>query len=259
MDLLGKIRETARGMGITDLSVAAAAAWDTDPLVKSRIEECARPRSILTTAKSVVVIGVPIQKAILDTAPSIYYHCLYDTVNAFLDHAGERIALELGIAGYDAIYVPRDGYHGISGLKADPSAFFSHRHAAYLAGMGTFGYSNMILTPGHGPRIRFTSVITSAELPSAHPMGRELCIKCRKCTKACPGEAVGNGMYPSAITLKDRCTEVSAKLALKGISPCGRCIAVCPVGSDSGAGTSSDSARENIRKYLKPPKTQDII
>lgn len=250
-DLMGRIKDVARAMGITDVSVADASAWDTDPLVSSRIAVPGRPLSILPTAKSVIVIGVPLQKAILATAPSIYYKSLYDTVNILLDQAGERIALELGAEGFDAVYVPRDGYHGLAGLKMYQSAFFSHRHAAYLAGMGTFGINNAILTPDHGPRMRFTSIITSAELPSGGPMKRELCIKCRKCTKACPGEAIGDKPYPESVVRKERCLEVSAELAAKGISPCGRCIAVCPVGRDNSDPVPTDAAIAEIRKYVK--------
>lgn len=251
MDTFERIAEVARGMGIIDISVASASAWDSNPLVSSRIGSSSRPAALMDSAKSVIVIGIPIQKAIIDTAPSIYYHSLYDTVNAMLDHAGERIALELGILGHDAVYVPRDGYHGIKGLQNDPSAFFSHRHAAYLAGMGTFGYNNMILTEKYGPRIRFTSIITSAELTPKKPMSKELCVKCKKCTKACPGEALGNLPYPNAITLKEKCVAVSTELAAKGISPCGRCIAICPVGKDYGSGLPSEEAKANIRKYVK--------
>lgn len=251
MEMMERIREVARGMGICDVSVAAASAWDTDPLVSSRIAHPGRPRSIIPEAKSVVVLAVPMQKAIVDTAPSIYYKSLYDTVNLLLDQAGERLALELGMAGHEAVFVPRDGYHGLVGLRKSPTAFFSHRHAAYLAGFGTFGYNNAILTEKYGPRVRFTSVITSAELPCASPMTRQLCIKCKKCTKACPGEAIGSEIYPLSIVKKDQCTAVSAKLAENGISPCGRCIAVCPVGRDYGDSVPNDAAKALIRSYTK--------
>ena len=37
---------------------------------------------------------------------------------------------------------------------------FSHRHAATRAGLGEFGYNNIVLTPQFGPRQRFNSIIT---------------------------------------------------------------------------------------------------
>ena len=126
---------------------------------------------------------------VLDTAPSILYNHLYNTVNTMLDQAAERIALELISMGHHAVAIPRDGYLGLAGLRGDPSAFFSHRHAAYLAGMGTFGYNNMLLTERYGPRIRLASIVTSAELPSGSPMDRQLCTGCRRCVRECPANA----------------------------------------------------------------------
>ena len=99
--------DTARGMGIIDISAAPADGWDTDPLVSSRIGKGHRPKDIMPNARSVVVIGVPVQKSIVDTAPSIYYNHLYSVVNGLLDQASERIALELNALGHRAIYAGR--------------------------------------------------------------------------------------------------------------------------------------------------------
>ncbi len=250
-ELYDKIKILARSLGIVDIGIADAKLWNTDPLVSSRIKTTGRPESILPTAKSVIVIGIPIQRAIIETAPSISYANAYKNVNTMLDQITERISLELNILGYDSIYIPRDGYHGIEGLKDSPSAFFSHRHAAYLAGLGTFGMNNVILTKKYGPRIRFSSVITTAELPSDSPMTEELCIKCKKCTKVCPVSAVSDQMYPSKITKKELCIDFAAELAKKGISPCGACIRVCPVGLDRDSPIPTDEAKELIRSYVK--------
>ena len=253
IELLESVRVIARGMGVVDVSVASADSWETDGLVSGIVGEGHRPKDIMPDARSVIVIGVPVQRTIVDTAPSIYYNHLYGVVNALLDQVSERIALELNIRGHRAIYVPRDGYHGIAGLRDIPKSFFSHRHAAYLAGMGTFGWNNMVLTERYGPRIRFSSVITSAELPSSEPLGRELCVRCGRCTRECPASAVADGDYPDHITLKTLCVDKSAELAQVGRSPCGRCIAVCPVGADRGP-SPTDKAVETIRRYGKPPK-----
>lgn len=244
------IRGLARDLGIVDIGVADPVSWDTDPLVSSRIRVGNRPRDIMPGCRSVIVIGIPVQPTILETAPSIYYNHLYNVVNSALDQAAERIALELGIMGHNAVYVPRDGYHGLVGLKERQDAFFSHRHAAYLAGLGTFGYSNMLLTERYGPRIRFASVVTDAVLPLGKPMGGNLCIGCGKCTKECPASALGNAHYPGRITDKRACVSNSEVLAAKGISPCGRCIAVCPVGDDVVDGPTAEGIRA-IRSYIK--------
>lgn len=248
--LMERIASICRDMGIVDVGVADPTLWDTDPLASSRTPKGGRPLSIMPDARSVIVIGIPVQTTVLDTAPSIYYNHLYSVVNDMLDHAAERIALELMTLGHRAVYVPRDGYFGIAGLRKDPTAFFSHRHSAYLAGMGTFGYSGMLLTPAYGPRIRFTSIISNADIPCGTPMESQLCTSCGRCTKMCPAGAVPDTIYPQGLTDKKACVEMHAQLGEKGTTPCGRCIAVCPIGRDRGPAPTREAV-ELIRGYAK--------
>jgi epoxyqueuosine reductase len=119
-----------------------------------------RPGAIYPGTNTVIVIGIPVSLPVLETSPSIFYHELYKTINTMLDQSSYRISIMLNRLGYPSIALPRDGYGSISVLKENPVAFFSHRHAAYLAGLGNFGVNNMILTPGYGPRVRFTSIFT---------------------------------------------------------------------------------------------------
>ncbi len=249
--LLDRVVDVAAGIGIFDVGVADPSMWGTDPLVSSRVGDGHRPRDIMPDCRSVIVLGVPVQRTILDTAPSIYYNHLYGVVNNLLDQAAERVALELCHLGFRSVYVPRDGYHGRAGLHQRQDSFFSHRHAAYLAGMGTFGWNNMLLTEAYGPRIRLVSVITEADLPKGEPMGKDLCIGCGRCTRQCPASAVAGRSYPEGVTDKPACVGYVDVLAPQGISPCGRCIAVCPVGNDGVRGPT-DSAVESIRSYRKP-------
>ena len=65
------------------------------------------PQSIYPEAKTVIVIGLPVQLPIVETAPSIYYHELYRTVNAALDAKAYDISNFLTRKGYPSIYLPR--------------------------------------------------------------------------------------------------------------------------------------------------------
>ncbi len=230
-DLLRAIRMRCKKMEIPLLGVASVERWK-DPPFQPWMPEEFYPQSIFSQAKSVIVIGLPVSLPVLESAPSIYYRELYNTVNSLLDQYTYRLANFLSEKGHPSVFVPRDGYFGIKALLKNPVAFFSHRHAALLAGLGNFGTNNMLLTPQFGPRVRFGSVFTAAELSSDPLMKEELCTRCMRCVKMCPVKALDEKDYPQGLTDKKSCTGRSAELNSRGISPCGICIKVCPVGED---------------------------
>ena len=120
------------------VGVASVERWETPPFEPWMPKEF-YPQSIYPEAKSVVVIGLPISLPVLETSPSIWYQELYKTVNILLDQYTYRLSNYLSERGYPSVFVPRDGYTNIEALLKNPVAFFSHRHAAYLAGLGSFG------------------------------------------------------------------------------------------------------------------------
>lgn len=190
------------------------------------------PQSIYPDAKTVIVIGIPVQLPIIETAPSIYYHELYKTVNNALDMKSYELSSFLTEKGYPSIYVPRDCYGDIDVLLEKPCAFFSHKHAAYLAGLGSFGQNNVLLTPEYGPRVRFASIFTTARIEGDPIKTDDLCIKCMACVKECPANAIKEkGNFPPPVD-KISCAQRSKKLRKEYRSPCGICIKVCPVGED---------------------------
>ena len=218
-------------MDIPLVGFASAQSWDI-PRFEPWVPGEFRPEALWPEVKTVIVIGIPVSLPIVETAPSIWYHELYRTVNTLLDTRAFRIATFLNAKGIPSISLPRDGYGSIGVLKEKPVAFFSHRHAAYLAGLGTFGVNNMLLTPQFGPRVRFTSIFTTAEIAPGPVMEEELCIQCMRCVDVCPVRAIPGGDYPEGITDKITCATRSEALLKRFISPCGLCIKVCPVGED---------------------------
>lgn len=190
------------------------------------------PQSIYPEAKTVIVIGLPVSLPIVETAPSIYYHELYKTVNTALDSKAYELSNFLIFNGYPSIYLPRDAYGDIDIILEKPFAFFSHKHAAYLAGLGSFGQNNVLLTTGFGPRIRFTSVFTTAEMEGDPIKTDDLCTRCLACFNECPVNAIKReGDFPPPVD-KITCAQRSKTLREEYRSPCGICIKVCPVGED---------------------------
>jgi len=250
-DLLKK----CKSLEIPLLGFAPIERWNNPPdelpnKLSPGIPEEFKPQSIYPETKTVIVIGLPVSLPIVETAPSIYYMELYKTVNSMLDIKACEIANFLNEKGHSSIYVPRDGYGDIKILIEKPFAFFSHKHAAFLAGLGSFGHNNVLLTPEFGPRVRFTSIFTSAKITPDPIKIKDICIHCLLCVKNCPVGAIPKtGKFPPPLD-KKRCAIRSAKLRDEYRSPCGICIKVCPVGR-----TENFSA-ELICRYIQ--KMRDL-
>lgn len=230
-ELKQKIRAKCREMDIPLFGCADVTRWE-DPSQNPDMPEEFYPRSVWPEAVSVVVIGLPVHLPALETSPSIWYREEYKTVNSLLDQYTYRLAEFLNRHGHPSVSVPRDGYGHVSVLEENPFAFFSHRHAAYFAGLGNFGVNNMLLTPQYGPRVRFGSVFTAAPLPPDPVMKEALCTRCMNCVNECPVHALNEMDYPDGLTEKETCAGYSQRLAKRYRAPCGICIKVCPVGED---------------------------
>jgi len=230
-DLKRALLKRCESMDIPLVGVASVELWNSPPFLPWMPEEF-YPQSIYPEARSVIVIGLPIPLPVLETSPSIYYRELYNTVNSLLDQYTYRLANFLTDKGYPSVFVPRDAYGNIEVLLQNPVAFFSHRHAALLAGLGTFGVNNTVLTPEYGPRVRFGSILSTAELPQDPMLETQLCTRCMRCVKMCPANALNKEDYPERLTDKKACSAYSAELNKRYISPCGICIKVCPIGKD---------------------------
>lgn len=256
------IADKCQDLGIPILGFAPIERWENPPkelpqTISNWIPREFWPQSIYPEAKTVMVIGLPVQLPIVETAPSIYYHELYKTVNTLLDEKAYEISNFLTEKGYPSIYIPRDGYGDIEVLLKEPLAFFSHKHAAFLAGLGSFGLNNILLTPEFGPRVRFTSIFTTAKIEGDPISGEDLCTRCLSCSINCPVEAIeseysDHNDFPPTID-KIKCATRSKKLRKEYRSPCGICIKVCPVGRDREVFERKKTAmytyRDGFEKY----------
>jgi epoxyqueuosine reductase QueG len=114
---------------------------------------------------------------------------------------------------YDAIYFPSTSIGPVKTSVArnwrevwDRSPFrsspgpFSHRHAATRAGLGEFGLNNLVLTRQFGPRQRFNSIVTDADLIPDPLIEKPICLRerCRLCLNAC---------FMRAVVLRDDVTK----------------------------------------------------
>jgi epoxyqueuosine reductase len=194
------------------------------------------------------VMGIRLLDSLVDmledrsdrTGAALYRHDSYDVVNAALDLMALRIADTVQREGYQALPVPaskRASDEKIAGI-------FSQKLAAHLAGLGWIGKSCLLVTPDHGPRVRWITVLTDAPLvPTGRPMEAR-CGKCTECVDICPVHAFSGRAFHEDEPREARfdaaaCDRYFKELeAGNGPVVCGLCLFVCPHGRKKKTGTT---------------------
>lgn len=192
-----------------------------------------RPKAIFPQARTVIVIGMSMPLPIVETTPSALHQEIYTTTNRQLDDLAVELTRYLNRMGYASFPFTRDTYTSMRALREQDLAAFGHVPAAKYAGLGTIGMNHCLLTPEFGPRVRFVSVFTEAEVPVDPMQSKELCIKCGTCAECCPKDAITPredrviGDYDSTA-----CLAMHEELVRQRCYPCGICTKVCPIGKD---------------------------
>jgi epoxyqueuosine reductase QueG len=208
--------------------VAPVERFDPMPPLFDAAPRGQHPRDFIPEARSVISIAMPILNPVLD-APAVladrelemvpahvkyeYLEALYDEVghtvhDYMLEFIAQVVGQHLLAHGFDAMIFPTTGLHPQVPDMSDAEIWekhspfryssgpFSHRHAATRAGLGEFGYNNLVLTREFGPRQRFNSIVTDAELVPDPLLAEPVCLRdsCRLCLNAC---------IMSCVTLRD--------------------------------------------------------
>lgn len=218
------------------------------------------PCDFVTKAKTVITFGVAIlnsalhwEKHLIDSEivppenrkdillKLLYCESGYQKVNNLLDILALRTANFLERQGYLSLFFPATyNSETLEFMRARiPSFFglFSQRHAAVMAGLGEFGLNNLVVTPEFGPRIRFNSVITEAELIPNDLVTQKVCLgeDCALCIRNCPGAISLRPNFDSKEIWYSPPSNTDIKECSFKFQPThycfGRCIKVCPVGS----------------------------
>ena len=231
----------ARSLGTEIYAVASAARYE------ELFPRKPPPSKFVDGAKSVIVVGLPFSREIMDTVaePGLAEIHQSGAELAAMDSLGSsrppagaeryylgsedimlthevsmiayRLARKLHRDGHRAFYVPE--------VETEPrfkTAPFYFLPAMYVAGLGQLGMNCSIITREWGPRFRVTAVITDLELPAGEPMGERRfpdCTTCRECVKCCPSRSL-NGKYWKNVY---RCASYGC---------CATCLSVCPIGAD---------------------------
>lgn len=196
------------------------------------------PEDLLDGYQFALSIAVTLPAAVfeqIEDAPTPLYAQVYNNANLLLDQIALRLCSYLEGGGYAALPIP-------ASLPLDMERFSSNLSAkavANAAGLGWQGKSLLIVTPEHGPRVRFATVLTDMPLSADRPL-KNRCGSCCACTEACPAGAIRNVNtdfhYSSREEALDfqKCADKLVKefMLLPRVEKpiCGFCIKVCPWG-----------------------------
>jgi len=196
--LSDKVRSLAIDAGADMVGFAPVERFANGP-------EKTRPNYYMPKAQSVVVAGIGFPRSIGEVwgtfaeegaLPGPYMWFGFAYLNWELSRVALKVAKMLESHGYRSLPIPPahtlvqyryyEHFDGWNRYLGD----FSHKHAALAAGLGTFGWSNLFLTPAYGARQRFISVITEAPLEPGELMaGEKLCqpnLCAYTCVETCP-------------------------------------------------------------------------
>ena len=155
----------------------------------------AMPQDILPTARSVISYFVPFLPEVgasnIDGLhPSQTWAWAYRTSNTMFAHINDRMVEHLRQAGYEAQIPGSFASMDMQLLKSN----WSQRHVAWVAGLGTFGLNNMLITQ-QGCLGRLGSFVTSLPLEATPRPQKERCLakrglSCEVCVRRCPTGAL---------------------------------------------------------------------
>ncbi len=181
---------------------------------------------ILDGAKGVIVYFIPFSSDVVRSnveglRPSRLWAEAYVKTNEAIERLNRYISKKLEAMGFKCSTIkPTHNFD-----ERTLTSFWSHKHVAYLSGLGTFGHHTMIITE-RGCCGRLGSLVTTAEFCEREPMKEGLCNKCFECVERCPFGALSKDGLD-----KRRCYEVlmkNSKIYGFFADVCGKCACGVP-------------------------------
>jgi epoxyqueuosine reductase QueG len=193
------------------------------------------PCDILPDAKSIIIYFIPFEVNIVKTningpMASTEWAMAYIKTNNLIRIINENIIKLMHQNGYKAATISAMNPFDVKKLVST----WSHRHIAYIAGMGTFGINNMLITK-NGCCGRFGSIAINYELNEYKQIGeiKEKCLNklygnCGVCQSNCILKCYDNNSFD-----RQKCYEQclkNKKLHKKygHADVCGKCLVNLP-------------------------------
>jgi epoxyqueuosine reductase QueG len=209
-----------------------------DPLFE-QFKEIVRPTHVtppelLPGAKSVVAYFLPFSKTLHEENFEAEVHCsrswavAYVETNQLIADINDHLKVQLELKGYRAALIPPTRNFDEETLMSD----WSHRHVAYAAGIGRFGFHNLLITE-KGCTGRLGSMVTDLALEPSRRPEEEFCLQkagteCLKCVERCQYDALFADAYDRHACYRQCLANDRYHDDLDLTDACGKCSAMVP-------------------------------
>ncbi len=194
----------------------------------------AMPTDILPGAESVIVFFLPFQQWLGRENDQAGFHAArgwaasYLATNELIQTINAHLRSRIEDAGYQAAVTPAT--HNFDERKL--ISRWSHKHLAYIAGLGTFGCNHLLITAS-GCCGRLGSLVTSMPLPPTPRPDQEWCLEkagseCFACVLKCSYEALFENRYDRRKCYEQCLINDRYYADLPLVDVCGKCACEVP-------------------------------
>lgn len=193
----------------------------------------ALPKNFLQEAKTVITYFIPFDDTVIKSnvegkESSKLWAVAYIETNQLIFDLNTHINNELEKIGFKSTIIPATHNFDEKKLISD----WSHRHVAFIAGLGNFGLNNMLITD-KGCCGRVGSLVTDLKIEASQRKNREYCLfkynnTCKKCVDRCVNDALKVDGFD-----RHKCYEmclnndkIYSDIGLSDV--CGKCIVSVP-------------------------------
>lgn len=160
----------------------------------------AMPEDILADAKSIIAYFIPFSEEVANSNIEGKYSSdkwakAYVETNQLISNINKHLKDELAKKNIEVATIPATSNFDKKNLMSD----WSHRHVAYIAGLGTFGINNMLITD-KGSAGRIGTVVTNVDLDPSEKITEERCLtkagyNCNVCVNRCVTDALSESEF----------------------------------------------------------------
>ena len=189
----------------------------------------------LPVAVSLAVAHPSVARGIVSRKSVTAYTNCFPAVDAVLENIQKRIVSYLRSLGWRAFNIPPDTGKIDHSFASALYPLFPHKTAATCSGLGWVGKNGLLVTPEHGARLSWGTVLTNAPLTVAvTPYLRGKCGNCTRCMDLCPAGAITpdewvRGSSGPKINIDACMQQLKENHRVLGTYICGLCVTVCPL------------------------------